>query len=255
MRARLAMLSIALLTSIVGCSDDGAVGPDGSANGAVITGRIISADGSSKLAQTTCSDAVVKLNGIPATVDFDDDCGFVVTGVEPTELLEVRIELPELGVSGTVEITNVTAGELIEIEVESTDERLSISVLRRAAFEPSDELPPMITRNNVHMVIGSGDYSQDLTVRGNNFGLLGESGGSCGAEGWTVISGDVLVLGNNAIFRNIAFTGDVRVMGSNSRFINTCFDGTFVRFGNGNVQGDDDDQGEDEDNDDEGDDD
>ena len=254
MRARVAMLSIALLTSIVGCSDDGTVGPDGSANGAVITGRIMAADGSSKLAQG-CSDAIVKLNGIPATVDFDDDCAFVVTGVEPTELLEVRIELPELQVSGTVEISNVIAGELIEIEVAGTDERLSITVLRRAAFEPSDELPSMITRNNVHLVIGSGDHTEDLTVRGNNFALLGESGASCGAEGWTVISGDVLVLGNNAIFRNIAFTGDVRVMGNNARFIHSCFDGTFLRFGNGNVQGEDDDQGEDEDNDDEGEDD
>jgi hypothetical protein len=247
MRAHVAMLGIALLTWTVGCSD-GPAGPDGSANSAVITGRIISADGSSKMAQG-CDDAIVSLNGIPATVAFDDDCEFVVTGVEPTELLQVRIELPTLEVSGTVEINNVKPGELIEIEVETTEERLSVTVLRRAEFEPSDQLPSIVSTNNVHMVIGSGVFSEDLTVRGNNFGLLGEAGDSCDDGGWTVISGDVLVLGNNATFRNIAFTGDVRVMGRNVRFINSCFDGALVRFGREPNRSDDDDDDEDDDDD------
>jgi hypothetical protein len=99
------------------------------------------------------------------------------------------------------------------------------------------------------MVIGSGVFSEDLTVRGNNFGLLGEAGDSCDDGGWTVISGDVLVLGNNATFRNIAFTGDVRVMGRNVRFINSCFDGALVRFGREPNRSDDDDDDEDDDDD------
>ena len=234
MRAYVAMLGVALLMCTTGCFDSGSdpMGPDGSGNSAVITGRIISRDGGSKVAQG-CADALVELNGVPASVAFDDDCQFVITGISPTEQLQIRVELPELEVSGIVEVSNVSPGEMIEIEVEATDNRLTVSVVRRVDFEPSDELPGIISNNNVHMLIGSGLFSQDLTVRGNNFGLLGESGGSCDAEGWSVISGDVLVVGNNATFRNIAFDGDVRVMGRNAKFINCCFDGEFMRFGSG----------------------
>ena len=61
-----------------------------------------------------CPEVIVTLNGVPVTIVFDDDCGFLVTGVEPTELLELRVELPNLGVIGSVEISDVGDGELIE---------------------------------------------------------------------------------------------------------------------------------------------
>jgi hypothetical protein len=42
----------------------------------------------------------------------------------------------------------------------------------------------------------------------------------------------VLINGNNATFRNIAFAGSVEVRGNNPRFINVCFGNELVVFGN-----------------------
>ncbi|MFN0149624.1 MAG: hypothetical protein ACKVU1_02805 [bacterium] len=252
MRIHVVLLSTLLLAWNVGCSDDHAdlVGPDASDDGAVIVGQIVSADGSSKLLQD-CTDAIVTLNGVPASIEFDDDCEFVVTGVVPAELLALRIELPALGVSSTIEISDVTAGELIEIEVEATEDQLSMVVVRRAAVSPADLLPIVVTGNNVQILIARGLYSQDLTVQGNKFVLVGQAGDNCLSSGWTEIEGDVFVTGNKATFRNIAFTGDVTVSGNKARFINCCFNGELVRFGHGHHADDD----EDDDDNDEGDDD
>jgi hypothetical protein len=187
-------------------------------------------------AQTTdCPELVVTLNGAPATIVFEDDCTFVVTDVGPTEILELRIELPDLGISNTIELANVEEAELIEILVEATEDSLTISIERRITPDDVDELPSTITENDVSIQVGAGFYDQDLTVLGNNFTLVGEAGDDCDAEGWTVIEGRVLINGNNATFRNIAFAGPVEVRGNNPRFINVCFGDAFVVFGN-NVQ-------------------
>lgn len=251
MRIHAVLLSLVLLAWNVGCSDDHAdlVGPDASGDGAVIVGQIVSADGSSKLLQD-CTEAIVKLNGVPAIIEFDDDCEFVVTGVVPAELLALRIELPALGVSGTIEISDVTEGEVIEIEVEATEEQLSLVVVRRAAVSPIVLLPLVVTGNNVQILMARGLYGQDLTVQGNKFVMVGQAGDNCHSLGWTEIDGDVFVMGNKATFRNVAFTGAVTVSGNKARFINCCFNGELVRFGHRHDADDDEEDDDDDDGDD-----
>ena len=107
--------------------------------------------------------------------------------------------------------------------------------MRRTTPDHVDELPSTISASDVSIHVGAGVYEQDLTVLGNNFTLVGEAGDGCGAEGWTVIDGGVLINGNNATFRNIAFGGPVEVRGNSPRFINVCFGNALVVFGN-NVQ-------------------
>lgn len=238
MRNHVAILGVALLGLHAGCVvEPGSLGTDASAGGAAIIGRLVSTDGSAKLRAlmqaSGCPQVVVTLNGAPVTIVFDDDCGFLVTGVEPTELLELRVELPNLGVIGSVQISDVVDGELIEIQVETSDESLALAVLRRAEPVPSGTLPTMITGNDVTIQIAEGLYNQNLTVQGNNFTLVGEAGDDCDDAGWSVIEGEVLINGSNATFRNIVFEGGVQVRGNNARFINCCFDGELVVFGNG----------------------
>ena len=107
-----------------------------------------------------CPEIVVTLNGAPATVTLDENCSFVVMDPAPTALLELRVELPELGLAGTIELVDVVDGELIEILVEVSDDSLSIQVVRRVAPGPSDMLPTEITDDDVSILLVAGDYDQ-----------------------------------------------------------------------------------------------
>jgi hypothetical protein len=218
---------------------DVTAGDVSSSSSAVIVGRVLTPSANGKMAvsarTTECPELVVTLDGAPATIVFEDDCTFVVTDVGPTESLELRIELPDQGISNTIELADVDEAELIEILVEATDESLTIFIERRTTPDGVDELPSVITENNVSIQVGAGVYEQDLTVLGNNFTLVGEASDDCDAVGWTVIEGSVLINGNNATFRNITFAGSVEVRGNNPRFINVCFGNELVVFGN-NVQ-------------------
>jgi hypothetical protein len=210
-----------------------------------------------------CPDVAVTLNGSPVTIEFDDDCAFAISDIAPSELVELRVELVDQGIAGTIELSDVAEGELIEIIVTPGDDSLSLAVERRTTPDPSDELPIEIDGNNVSIKLGAGVYDQTLTVRGNHFTLVGEAGESCDdPNGWTTITGDVDVDGNKATFRNIRFEGNVELRGNKAQFINCCFGGSLVIFGNkadidgdGNDDGDDDDDDDDHDDDDDDDDD
>lgn len=183
---------------------------------------------------SNCPNVLVSVNGAPVSIQFDNDCAFVITGIQPATSVNVRVELVDLGVAGTIELSDVLDGELIEINIEPTNDSLTLSVERRTTPQPSDNLPQVISDDDISIQLSAGQFVQDLTVRGNNFTLVGEAGDGCGnANGWTVIEGDVLITGNNATFRNIMFSGKVELRGNNARFINSCFGGELVVFGNG----------------------
>lgn len=252
------ILGIVVVTSIFslipGCGQGGTQDPTGSA---VIVGRVESG-GVGKLAvsaQLACPELNVRLNGSPVTIVLEDDCSFVVGDVQPAANYVVEVELVDLGVSGTVELGDVTEAEFIEILVQADADSLTLSVVRRAAPEPVDDLPEVVDDNNVDIFLPAGTYDTNLTVDGNNFTLVGEAGDNCDGEGWTVLTGDVLILKNNATFRNVRFDGLVEVEGNNATFINVCFQGELIIFGNntdidddGNDDGDDDDGDDDNSN-------
>lgn len=257
------LFAVALLSLNHGCAPLSDLPDDAGTGGkAAIVGRIVASDEASKLlaaAGRVCPELRVSVNGSPVSIEFDVECAFVIDGIQPSELVEVRVELVDLGVAGSIEILRVTADELIEIVVEPSADSLTISVERRTAPDPAGELPRIISNNNVSILLPAALYDQGLTVNGNNFTLVGVAGNSCGsALGWTVIAGDVLVNGNNATFRNIQFAGSVTLRGNNTRFINCCFDGELIVFGNNTVPDDgndnDDDNNDDDDDDDDDDD-
>ena len=84
-------------------------------------------------------------------------------------------------------------------------------------------LPNFLTDNNVKICLESDFYTDNLTINGNNFSLIGEANNECGDEYWTTLSGKVKINGNNAIFKNIKFTGERDKNGNNLKFINCCF--------------------------------
>lgn len=209
-------------------------GGGGSGSGAAaIVGKIVTSSETARLVQS-CPEVLVSVNGAPASSEFGDDCAFVITGVQPSELVEVRVELVGLGIAGTVELSDVLDGELIEILVEPTNDSLTVSVERRTTSELSGDLPAVVEEDDVSIRLPAGRFVQNLTVMGDHFTLVGEAGDGCGnASGWTVIDGEVLVTGSTATFRNILFRGPVELRGNNARFINCCFGDEFVVFGNG----------------------
>lgn len=219
-----------------GCGlGSGSPGSD-STRSAAIVGNILAGGAAAKsllAAQAVgCPDVVLTLNGSPVVVVFDDDCSFLINNVEPSERVVLRVELPELGIGGTVEIHDVGEADLIEINVEASDESLSVVVVRRVSPESVDEIPEIIDDSNVTLQVSAGLYEQNLTVLGNNYTLIGEAGDGCDTEGWSVVDGEVLINGNGALFRNIAFEGTVEIRGNDTTFINCCFDGAITQFGN-----------------------
>ena len=228
---------------------------------AAIMGRLATSAETAKLLAAAsggaCPEVRVSINGSPVDIETDDDCAFVIDGVAPSELVTVRVELPDLGVAGTLELADVADGELIEILVEPSDGGLRVALERRATPDPSGDLPTEIRGNNVSIMLPAGAFAEDLSVHGNNFTLVGQAGDGCDdPNGWTVIEGAVSVDGNNAVFRDVYFAGPVELRGNNARFINCCFNGTLVIFGNGaRVGGEDDGRHGDDGEDDHGDDD
>jgi hypothetical protein len=241
-RIPILFLSLACLMSFTACGSEEtlkekALGTGSNTVSASILGSISTAgtnsDASILAAGEDCPELIVTLNGNPATIVFEDDCSFLISGVQPSENVSLRIELPGQGMSATIELEDVVEGELIEIRVEVGSNALSISVVRRSEPEPVYEIPEVITENNVTILVPAGRYEQDLTVLKNNFTLIGEASDDCGDVGdWTLIKGRVILDGNNATFRNIAFDGPVEVLGNNTHFIYCCFDGVLVLFGN-----------------------
>jgi hypothetical protein len=255
------ILSLAFLSFLSGCGSEGtsseqAQGTFSSTNSAVIVGSLVGAgvsvQGAFQAADAGCPNVNVTLNGNPVDIVMEDDCTFLVSNVQPSEIVVLGIELLDQGISGTIELRNVVEGELIEILVEAGFNSLAISVVRREEPQPVEGLPEVITDNKVTIFLPAGLYEQDLTVNGNKFTLVGEAGDACDQpEAWTAIGGKVVINKNNATFRNIAFLGPVEVRGNNARFIHCCFKGVLVIFGNNtDLNGGGGDEGQDEDQDD-----
>lgn len=225
------------LTLHLGCAPAGDGGTGSRTGAAAIVGKIVTSAETARLLNAqarSCPELRVAVNGAPVVSEFGNDCTFVVTGVQPSAALEVRVELVGLGIAGTLELSNVLGGELIEIVVQPTSNSLTVSVERRTTSALSEDLPTIIAANDVSIQLPVGEFVQTLTVSGNNFTLVGVAGGTCNdAIGWTVIDGAVLVSGNNATFTNILFSSLVEVHGDNARFINCCFGSDLVVFGDG----------------------
>lgn len=262
----------AVLALVISMALSGGCGPQPLSSGAtgntkaVIVGQISTQNAKllNLMQDGACPDVLVSINGSPVDIMFGDDCSFLIDQIQPAALVELRVELVGLGIAGTVELSDVLEGELIEILVEPTDDSLTISVLRRTMPDPAMVLPEIIEDNNVSLSIPAGLYEQGLEVRGNKFTLVGEAGEGCDdVDGWTEITGEVVILGNAATFQNIKFSGPVELHGNAARFINCCFGDVLEIFGNAVKIGDDDDSDgkddevddDDDDNDDDDDDD
>ncbi|MDF1556032.1 MAG: hypothetical protein P1P84_23355 [Deferrisomatales bacterium] len=169
----------------------------------------------------------MQIDGAPADVQTGPDCQLFLL-VLPTGDVTVVVSVD--GIAGTIELTDVVAGEVVEIEVQAGAGSLSIQVLR---FEQPVEplLATVIDENDVHIELPAGVYDQTLTVNGNGLQLTGETGGDCAEGGWTTITGAVVVQGNNASFTNIKFLGPVTVLGNNVRFSHVCFENKLLILG------------------------
>ena len=220
-RIWLSLAISALALGLISCGSGGGGGTTNPGSASLVL-NLTDAPGTAArtlAAADTCPEVQVQIDGAPADVQTGPDCQLFLS-VLPTGDVTVVVSVD--GISGTIELTDVVAGEVVEIEVQAGEGSLSIHVLR---FEQPVEplLPTVIDENDVHIELPAGVYDQTLTVNGNGFQLTGEASGDCAEDGWTTITGAVVVQGNNASFTNIKFLGPVTVVGNNVSFSHVCF--------------------------------
>jgi len=87
----------------------------------------------------------------------------------------------------------------------------------------TDQNPVLINGNNVKIYLHKGDYTNNLTINGNNFSLIGDAGKDCEDISWSKLSGAVTINGNNTIFRNVELSGEIYEYGNNILFDNVCY--------------------------------
>ena len=242
-----------LLIGLVGCGSDGSYPASGeTVNGsAVLLGQLASSapiDVTQPDLVGECPNVAVSINGSPATLELGESCDFLIRDVPAVEQVEITVVLPDQGIVGSIELTNVEDGEILALEVISGFDSLSLAVDRRISPTVEEVLPEIITENDVGLSLPAGLFDQDLTIDGNAFSLTGEAGAACsienadpvgGEEGveviieedWTTIGGTVQINGYGAIFQNIKFLGPVEVRSKDASFINCCFGGDLLIFG------------------------
>jgi len=179
------------------------------------------------VAADVCPEVRVQVDGAPVDLQTGPECNLFLSAL-PTGDLTVTVSVD--GIAGTIELTGVVEGEIVEIEVQAGEGKLSIDVLRY--MEPDGSmLPVVINENDVHLELPAGLYDQTLTVKGSGFQLIGEAGADCASDGWTTIIGAVVIRGNNASFTNIKFLGPVTVLGDNVTFTHVCFENKLLILG------------------------
>lgn len=178
-------------------------------------------------AADSCPNIDVQVNGAPVDVQTGSACNLFLSAL-PTGDLTVTVTID--GIAGTINLTGVVAGEVVEVEVQAGEGRLNIDVLRYTESGDSG-LPAVVREDDVHLELPAGRYDQTLTVTGSGFQLVGEAGSDCASDGWTTISGAVVVRGNDASFTGIKFLGPVTVLGDNVSFTRVCFENRLLILG------------------------
>jgi hypothetical protein len=200
---------------VFGCGDGDGDGTDD----AVIVGQVEGAlhrDDAPRL----------RLNGDPRPVDLADDDTFAVRDV-PTGDLTVEFETDDA--RGTVTLTDVQAGEVIEVVVSTDDDgRLSIRVTRRA---PRDRVPPEQpdeslyygSKDAVHQ-LRPGTYHGDLIIDAKNVTVIGARDARCDGENATVLDGDLVIRAKDAHVVDVIVLGRVIIEdgAKDARVVDTC---------------------------------
>lgn len=207
---------------------------DGSSTGAPMIVGDVNSTSSSALTRDvdsdTCRDLRISVNGEPMLLAFGDECDFMIPAIPTGEItLDVEVE----GIRNSIHITEVADNEIVELAISTANDGLSVSVSRRIRASENDDssLPEVIEHDHVTVFLQEGVYSHKLNVNGRDFTLIGSfqnEAEDCDSGDWTSIDGNVIVSGDNAVFRNIRFDGNVIVVGKRPRFINCCFGDTRV---------------------------
>jgi hypothetical protein len=192
--------------------DDETVAVANASATALVTGRVDA---------SVSGDIRIFVNDAPRFVVLAPDRSFVIRDV-PSGDVTLTCEVG--GVRGSIPISGVKPGELIEIAV-----RVDVSVVITVSGRSPSTEPPRtptepsgtvleIRKNNVRYVLNAGTYTREIVILGNNVVLLG----SAGCSNRTILTGSLTVRGNNALVQDVELRGSAIVSGNNARFQDSC---------------------------------
>ena len=83
--------------------------------------------------------------------------------------------------------------------------------------------------NNARVLLNPGDYAGDIVIRANNTTIAGRGVGA------TRIVGDVTIVGNNVILRDLTIVGNVQIRGNGADLRETRIQGRVTASGKGGL--------------------
>ncbi|MCA9552595.1 MAG: hypothetical protein KC933_21355 [Myxococcales bacterium] len=166
---------------------------------------------------------VITVNGEDRRVRLDADGVFVMQDL-PTGDITFTLESDRF--RGSITIKDVQPAETVDLSLSLDGTGILMQVTRREVREPRslpDAAGPIrIDGNNVIYHLDARTYEGDIEIRGNNVTLVGPRSEDCNQEAMAVVTGDLLVTGNNVRIIDVLVLGQVDIRGQGVRRHQLC---------------------------------
>jgi hypothetical protein len=223
----LGFTTLTALALVVGCSsmnggssssgNDGTSQAPGSTASALVAGQIDS---------SVSANVKVHVNGQPRTIEVAPDQSFMVRDV-PTG--DVTLDCDDDGVTGTVVITGVQQGEVIQVTIKKEGDVIVIVIVQRqgSSEPPRDVDDPdgdalVITADHVCYFMKPKTYHRDIVIKGDEVSLIGATHDTCVLDDRTVLKGKLTVAGNDDRVLDVELQGGLVITGQDAHIEETC---------------------------------
>lgn len=219
-----------VIAAAVGCTIQTTSTPSGSKGGvgttqpipttqatAMVTGHVdASVHGNIKFA----------VNGAARATVLAPDESFVVRDVPSGD---VTFDCDDDDVRGTLTITNVQPGEMIEVTITRQGDAIVIVIVTRTtSSQPPQEITTTdggaleIDDDDVCYYLKPGVYHRDVLIKGHDVHVFGASHQSCTVDDVSVIAGTLTIQGDRAQVFDVQISGNVVITGHDDRIQDSC---------------------------------
>jgi len=222
------VLSVAAVLAAVGaaCSTTAGSSPGGDGTTTIQTSQ-------ARAAITGQVDSSVGSDGVQLAVDGQaqsmavaPDGTFVVRDV-PTG--DVNLSCQAAGLTGTLTISNVQPGEIIQITLKREGDALVIVIEQRT---PASQPPSEVTRtdgdalviheSHVCYWLKPGHYERDIVVDGDDVHLFGAAHDSCVIDDFSILDGKLELDGQRDTVLDVELNGSLVIDGQHCSVQDTC---------------------------------
>ncbi len=168
----------------------------------------------------------VSVNATTQSVVVAPDNSFVVRDV-PTG--DVKLGCQAGGITGTLTISGVQPGEIIEVTIKREGDALVIGLVQRT---PSSQPPAEVTRtdgdalvihdSHVCYWLKPGHYKRDIVVQGDDVHLFGAAHQSCVVDDFSILDGKLELDGSGDRVLDVELGGSLVINGTHCGVQDTC---------------------------------